>query len=198
MSAGSSKRVIGVLLAAGRGRRMNGAKQFEPWPTPQGTLPLVCAAYDAIQTACDKMLVVLGHRASEVSELLGDRTFQRVESDPDAPMFDSIAVGLRAAQEIDKSAAVLLHLGDHPEVAPNTLRIIIETASRDPELAVMPEYQGKGGHPVLISPTVRDQVLSANCPQGLKQFWRENPQLCQRIAVDDPCVVQDIDYPRNS
>ena len=63
-------RILGVLLAAGRGRRMGGAKQFQPWPTVSGSQPLVAASFDAVCGVCDEMIVVLGHRAEEVAALL--------------------------------------------------------------------------------------------------------------------------------
>ena len=96
---------------------MGGKKQLTPWPTADGTKPLVAAAYDAIRPICDEMVVVLGHDADAVAAALGDRPFHRAESDPDAPMFESIRAGLRAALRIDSNATVVLQPGDHPEVA---------------------------------------------------------------------------------
>ena len=64
-----------MLLAAGRGRRLGGGKQFYPWPTAEGEKPLVAAAFDAVTSACDAMIVVLGHRAAEVTTALGERQF---------------------------------------------------------------------------------------------------------------------------
>src|SRR3954468_6219768 len=121
MSAASDCRRIGVILAAGRGGRMGGKKQLTPWPTWAGTIPLVAAAYDAIRPVCDEMVVVLGHAIDEVAAALGARAFHQAESDPHAPMFDSIRAGLRRAQRLNPTAAILLQPGDHPEVALSTL-----------------------------------------------------------------------------
>src|SRR4051812_22111033 len=84
MSAANHNRRIGVILAAGRGGRMGGRKQLIPWPTSAGTIPLVAAAYEAIRSICDEMVVVLGHDADAVALALGDRPFHRIESDPGA------------------------------------------------------------------------------------------------------------------
>jgi molybdenum cofactor cytidylyltransferase len=194
MSNQNRPRLVGVLLAAGRGRRMNGAKQFEPWPSSQGTKPLVAASYDAVQPVCDDMIVVLGHRASEVVELLAERTFQSVISDADAPMFESIRTGLRTACSLDSNASVLLHLGDHPEVAITTLQFLIEASQSDRDRAVLPVYRGQGGHPVLIPPRVIQLILAAEGSEGLRRYWIDHPELCQRINVDDKSSIQDVDY----
>src|SRR3954470_17692996 len=81
MPAESDDRRIGVILAAGRGGRMGGNKQLTPWPGVDGSKPLVAASYDAIHSICDDMVVVLGHIADSVVEVLGDRRFHRAESD---------------------------------------------------------------------------------------------------------------------
>lgn len=190
----TTPRILGVLLAAGRGRRMNGAKQFEPWPTAEGTKPLVAAAFDAVQQVCDEMIVVLGHRASEVADLLAGRSFHSVESDADAPMFESIRSGLRAAMSLDPRGSVLLHPADHPEVAAATLSSLMLNAYKNRQVAVLPVYRGQGGHPALIPPPVIELILAAECPQGLRQFWIDHPELCQRIDIDDPSTIRDIDY----
>src|SRR5262245_52283036 len=90
-------RCTGVILAAGRGRRIGRIKQLVEWPTTNGPKPLVAAAYDAIRPICEGMVVVLGHEADAVAAALGDRPFRRAMSDPGAPMFESIRAGLAVA-----------------------------------------------------------------------------------------------------
>lgn len=186
---------IGVVIAAGRGRRMGRTKQLVPWPTSDGTKPLVAAAFDAVQGVCGEMIVVLGHEADAVAAAIAPRSFQRVLSDPDAPMFQSIRAGLEAAADIDPDSTVVLQPGDHPQVTAATLQLLVETAARYPDRAILPEWAGHGGHPVFIPPAVVRQVLEADCPGGLRQFWIDHPELCVRLPVDDATVVRDIDTP---
>jgi molybdenum cofactor cytidylyltransferase len=186
---------IGVLLAAGRGRRMGQTKQLLSWPAATGAKPLVAAAFDALQPACSQMVVVLGHEADAVAAALANRPFHSVLSDPDAALFDSIRAGLRRAQSLNAAACVLLHPADHPEVSPNTLDAMLTANSQTPDVAIVPEFAGRGGHPVLLPPTLVRRLLDETCPAGLGQFWRDHPQLCRRIALDDPNVVRDVDVP---
>jgi len=186
---------IGLILAAGRGRRMGRTKQLVPWRGADREQPLVAAAYDAIRSACDEMIVVLGHEADAVAAALAERPFHRVMSDPDAPMFDSIRAGLVAASAIDSRATVVLQPGDHPEVAPATIAALMAAVATKPAQAVMPEYEGRGGHPVLIPPPVVARLLDDECPEGLARFWSAHPELCHRLATDDAGVVRDVDTP---
>ncbi len=188
-------RRIGVILAAGRGGRMGGTKQLKLWRTPTGMKPLVAAAYDAIRPICDEMIVVLGHAAHEIAAALGERPFHRVESTPDVPMFESIRAGLCAAQHVDLSAIIVLQPGDHPEVADSTLNALTDWSLQRPVQVIIPEYAGRGGHPVLIPPEICTRLIQTECSNGLGQFWVDHPELCWRIPVNDRGVVRDIDTP---
>jgi molybdenum cofactor cytidylyltransferase len=196
-AANRNRRRVGVILAAGRGRRMGGTKQLKLWPAADGPKPLICAAYDAIRPICDEVVVVLGHEADAVAGALRDRAFVRAESPAQQPMIDSIRVGLRAAAALDSNAAVVLQPGDHPEVSATTLQAIAKTASARPDQAIIAEHHGRGGHPVLIPACVAKVILASPCPEGLGQFWLDHPELCHRFAVDDASMLRDIDTPAN-
>jgi molybdenum cofactor cytidylyltransferase len=184
---------IGVILAAGRGRRMAGTKQLTYCDTSRGAKPLVAAAYDAIQPICDQLIVVLGHEAGRVAAALGRRPFLPAMANSDAPMYESIRCGLRHARGIDPDATVVLQPGDHPEVAQSTLAALVDWSLKRPVQAIIPEYRGKGGHPVVIPQPVVALLLDADCPAGLGEFWADHPELCNRVEVEDSAVVRDID-----
>jgi molybdenum cofactor cytidylyltransferase len=195
VEAMAAPRRIGVILAAGRGRRMGRTKQLVPWPGTGGPKPLVAAAFDAICGGCDSMIVVLGHEAQAVAAALGGRPFRGIPSDPDAPMMDSIRAGLNAAREIDANAVVVLQPGDQPEVSAGTLSTLADWSLRRPAQAIIPEYRDRGGHPVFIPPAVAARILKADCPTGLGDFWRAHPDLCVRVALEDPDICRDVDVP---
>lgn len=183
---------VGVLLAAGRGRRAGGSKQLHPWVTPAGVVPLVAASFDTIRPICDEMVVVLGHEASRVREALGRRSFRWVSGEPEAPMSESIRSGLRAAR--GAGTHVVLHLGDHPAVSEATLTMLRAAARSSGGCAIMPEFRGRGGHPVIIPVGVAARLIDDPLPGGVRGFWVQHPRLCRRIAVDDRGVVSDLDY----
>lgn len=186
---------IGVLLAAGRGRRMGSTKQLVPWPTAAGEIPLVVAAFEAIQPICDEFVVVLGHESDAVTVALGDRPFHEALSDPDAPMFESIRVGIRRALSFDPDATIVLHPADHPQVSHATLLTLTDWSLKRPVEAIIPEYDDRGGHPVLIPHNIAVIISGAECPDGLGQFWIDHPKLCHRVSVKDSGILRNIDTP---
>jgi molybdenum cofactor cytidylyltransferase len=174
---------------------MGRTKQLIDWRTATGTKPLIAAAYDAIRPICDDMIVVLGHEAEAVATALGSRSFHRAQSDPDAPMFESIRAGLRTAQSIDPDATIVLQPGDQPDVTHATLSALTDWSLQRPVQAIVPEYQGRGGHPALIPAAVAARILETDCPTGLADFWTANADLVVRLPVDDPTILRDIDMP---
>lgn len=192
-----SSRRIGVILAAGRGGRMGRTKQLLTWNSPDGPKPLVAAAYDAIRPICNELIVVLGHEADAVAAVLADRPFHPVMSDPHQPMFESIRAGLRAATSLDADATVVLQPGDQPEVARDTLAVLVDQSLNRPRQVIVPQWSGRGGHPVLIPNYIAKSLLDADCPQGLGEYWSTHPELCFRVPVDDPSVLRDVDTPQD-
>ena len=187
--------LIGVLLAAGRSTRMGRAKQLLPWPAVGGERPMVAAAFDAIAPACCAMVVVIGHEAEGVLAALGERTFESVRVDPAVEMLTSVKAGLATARSIHPTADVLLHLADHPEVKRETIESLVRASAQQPDRAVMPELDGRGGHPVVIPADLVSNILDFQDAGGLRQFWLENADRCVRLPLDDPGVLLDVDTP---
>ncbi len=188
---------IGVLLAAGRSRRMGRPKLLLPWPAPDGPRAVVAAAFDAIACVCREVVVVVpaGDEAlaAAIVVALGDRRFRQAVPEGDE-MIDSVRAGLLAARAIDHDADVLLQPADHPDVAPGTLAALLAGRSDD-DIAVIPEHDGRGGHPVIIPAGVFGDILSYDGPGGVRRFWQDHPDRCRRLQVDDPAVVHDVDTP---
>lgn len=191
---------VGLLLAAGRGRRMGGGKQLRDWPTPQGPTPLVVAACNVIAPICDHVFVTVGHEATAVQDVLhaglAASLLSFVRVDPDAPMFDAIVAALRVIRDGPETPArVILHPGDQPLIAPAT-RLLLDRTSRDnPDRAVMPEHNGAGGHPAIIPAAFIDRIIDYDGDGGLRRFWERNADHVLRVPVDDPFVTSDIDVP---
>jgi molybdenum cofactor cytidylyltransferase len=187
--------LIGVLLAAGRATRMGRAKQLLPWPAAGGERPMVAAAFDAIAPACCAMVVVIGHEAESVLAALAERSFESVCADSAAEMLTSVKAGLVAARSIHPTADVLLHLADHPEANRETIELLVRTSAEQPDRAVMPEFEGRGGHPVVIPAGLVSNILDFQAAGGLRQYWLDHADRCVRLAVDDRGVALDVDTP---
>lgn len=192
--------VVGLLIAAGRGRRLGGTKQLIQLQTPEGVKPLIAAAFDAIRPACREMVVVLGHEAVAIQQALKPRMFTPVLSDPDAEMLASIVAGLRRVQSIDTTAGVLLQPGDHPAVEPDTLELLHSASKTHPDRAIIPDCDGVGGHPTLMPARVIHEAIdfaASGAPGGLRMLWKRHPELCHRLPVADTSILRNLNRPED-
>jgi CTP:molybdopterin cytidylyltransferase MocA len=143
--------VVGLLLAAGAGRRMGGPKAL--LRGADGTPWVVRAARDLHAAGCDPVRVVVGAAAADVSGLLADDAAGPVDvvvaADWSQGMGASLRAGLGGLAGLAPDAlAAMVHLVDLPDVGVDVLARVASHAS--PAVLARACYGGRPGHPVLL------------------------------------------------
>jgi molybdenum cofactor cytidylyltransferase len=189
-----------VVLAAGQSRRI-GANVVKAM-LPFAGVPLLRRVVEAIQCVPEVRLtcVVTGHERAQILYALQNLDVLHVQN-PDyatGEMLSSIKTGLGCVR--GRANAVLLSLGDQPAVRPDTIRTIIRSwldADRSIRpLIVLPSYQGKHGHPILLDSRGIDEILALSGPDAtLKTYTAAHAQQTIDVPVDDPAILEDIDTP---
>ena len=142
------------------------------------------------QGGAEIVVVVLGHRADEVQETLKRRSaLFALNPDPTSEMGASIAAGIKALPECD---ATLIALVDQPAVPPNVVATLIETWQRGARM-IVPTWNGRGGHPVLVDLNFKSELLSLDSTGGLRALFEAHRNEVQRLPVDSPYVARDMD-----
>ncbi|MCM3869391.1 MAG: nucleotidyltransferase family protein [Pyrinomonadaceae bacterium] len=180
--------IAAILLAAGKSRRMGAFKPLLPFGK---TTVIRSCIQNLYQAGVEDIVVVLGHRAEELQEDLGDLKL-RFALNPNATseMGASIACGVR---EIPSDArAVLVTLTDQPAVPPDVIRAIVVEWKSGQRL-VIPEFQGRGGHPVLVDLRFREELLSLDSTGGLRSFLKGHREQVLRLPVNSPFIARDMD-----
>jgi CTP:molybdopterin cytidylyltransferase MocA len=137
---------IGLLLAAGAGRRMGRPKALVEGP--DGVPWVVSAARTLAAGGCEETVVVLGAEAEAAASALHGEPVIIVEaSDWEAGMGASLLAGLRAI-EGSTARAALVHLVDLPDVGPSVVRRIAALSA--PDILARANYGRGKGHPVLL------------------------------------------------
>jgi molybdenum cofactor cytidylyltransferase len=182
------KSCAAILLAAGQSRRMGAFKPLLPF----GNKTVIECCIDYLrQGGVETIVVVLGHRAEEVRQTLKNLpvTFA-LNPDPDSEMGASVAAGVR---ELPASAeATLIALSDHPAVSASVVSTLIETWKNGARL-VVPAWQNRGGHPVLVDLSFKAELLNLSSTGGLKALLTAHPQEVERVPVDSPFIARDMD-----
>ena len=180
--------VAGILLAAGRSRRMGAFKPLLPF----GNKTVIECCVDYLQAGgVESIVVVVGHRADEVREHLANRSLIfATNPDPDSEMGASIAVGVRELPSTCK--ATLIALVDHPAVPASVVSTLI-TAWQDGARLVIPTWQNRGGHPVLVDLNFKPDLLNLTVAGGLRGLFEARKNNVKRVPVDSPFIARDMD-----
>jgi len=141
--------VVGIVLAAGAGRRMGGPKALVGgWAGPRTPLAEVAARLH--EGGCPRVLTVIGAEADAVRVAVGDPPawLRLVEAtDWSEGLGASLRAGLRAAGD---APVALVSLVDLPDVRADVVARLLTTVPLGQRTLARAAYGGVPGHPVLI------------------------------------------------
>lgn len=157
---------------------------------PFGNKTVIECCIDSLREGgVETIVVVLGHRADDVRNKLTGVDFA-INPDPDSEMGASIAVGMaELSQDAD---ATLIALVDYPAVPGTVVSTIVEEWTKGAPI-VIPTWQGRGGHPVLVDLKFRSELLNLPASGGLRSLFESHRDGVRRVAVDSPFVARDMD-----
>ena len=171
----------GVVLAAGLATRAGGGKL---------TLALegqaiLARCLEGMYDVCARLIVVTGHRRDSLRPIL--RRYAKVEEVYNPAyargMFSSVLAGVRQV----KAGGFFLTPGDYPLIAKETYASL---AGTDGEI-VIPVFDGKRGHPLLMNSRLIPELLSCPATSTLEDFIRRRG--ASLIPVQDPGILMDVD-----
>lgn len=153
----------GLILAAGAGTRFG--EQTKQLAELQGK-PLLQHAIDAMNAALPRAVVVLGHDAEAIRAAVDFGGAQVVLCEDWAR---GQGVSLRAGvAALADAGAVAITLGDQPFITPAVITAALaELGDHD---AVRAVYDGKPGHPVVLSRRVLDAVPELEGDAGAREL----------------------------
>ncbi len=184
---GDQALTVGILLAAGGGRRMGMPKALMRDPDGGSWLLRACAALDG--GGCDRITVVLGAAAEEARRLLSEVPVDVIVApDWESGMSASLRAGLGFLVEGD---AALLHLVDLPDVGPDVVARVLAAGTGRDSLA-RATYDGVPGHPVLLGRHHWPGVLGSSVgDQGARAYLSAHPPT--EVECGDLATGHDVD-----
>ena len=199
---GQASNRCGVILAAGESSRMGRDKALLPWPPrlgesqPGGTF--LSAAIELFIPYVDMVLVVVGSNERDLAPVIyANGASLVVNPKPERGQFSSLQTGLHEVLNRGRDAAMIT-LVDRPPVKPGTIEILADAFERtfhQGKWAVVPEYQGRHGHPILAGREMIEAFLRAPSSSSARDIEHAHHEKIIYVAVDDPLIAINVDTP---
>jgi molybdenum cofactor cytidylyltransferase len=190
--------ITGVILAAGRSRRMGRSKALLHAPCGR---TFVGRLVDTLSLGGVDAPFVVGRSDDEPLRLIVESLAPRARwiENPDADtggQLSSLLAGLRKADRPGIRAVMVVPV-DAPMITADTVATLIAVFSATGAPIIRPRYQGRNGHPVVFSRAVFDEVRRADPALGAKAVLHAHHDTIVNVDVDDPGVAGDVDTPED-
>lgn len=185
---------VAIILAAGESRRIGQPKQLLPFG---GKTMLECVIDAFRSPRVDEIIVVLGHKAEEITAKIGSQAETPVpptivrNKRYQQGMFTSVQAGLRALPE--QATLVMIGLCDQPRLLPTTVEKLINEFEKKQHKILIPMYEGRQGHPLLFRAAYAKEILALDESLTLKHLLAAHAADVARLPVTDEGVLIDID-----
>jgi len=181
--------ICAIILAAGESRRMGKPKLLLPFGEKTIIETIV---NNAVQSKVDEVLVVLGSDAEKIAEKIKNSPVKiSVNSNFRQGMLSSVQWGFKSLPE--HTRAVLVMLGDQPLIPGSVINIIIHAYRQTGKGIILPVYNKKRGHPILIDIKYGDEVKGLDPDSNLRAFVHNHAEDILEVEVDTPAILRDID-----
>jgi molybdenum cofactor cytidylyltransferase len=180
---------VGILLAAGRGRRFDpgGRRNKLLQQLPDGELVVVASARNLL-SVLPRVIAVVPPNDGGVGDALRALGCEvTVCADADTGMAASLVHAIRRSLPAD---AWLVALGDMPFVKPQTIQALCDALALGAGIAA-PVMQGRRGNPVGFGARHLPSLLALQGDQGARGIIKSNP--VTEVEVTDPGIFRDID-----
>ncbi len=183
-----------MVLAAGQSRRMGQPKMALPW----GDTTVIRRVVDVLLEGGAKPVVVVSGAAEKalVDALTNAPvSIVRNENYDQGDMLGSLQCGLRQIQP--EVSAVLVALGDQPQVEPAVVALLIDAYQRQAQELIVPSYKMRKGHPWLLGRSYWAEIRGMGKDESLRDFLGRHASEIVYVNVTTSSILKDLDTPED-
>lgn len=169
----------GIILAAGLSSRAKAFKmtlEFEGKTVIENTI-------DNMLTACNRIYLVGGYQIDALKPIV--ERYHNVQLVENCDYLQGMYSSVKKALEYVNAERFFLTPGDYPLISPKVYKSLTEHTGT----VVIPTFEGKKGHPVLLDKSIRQQVMNRDDFQSLRDVICANesvlvPVGCRGVLLD--------------
>lgn len=182
-------KIYAIVLAAGESKRMGYPKMLLPF----GGMPMLERVVENIKNSrVDEILVVLGAYREKLEELVKKAGVSCcVNPEYERGMLSSVQCGFRYIPE--NAGAVLVFQGDQPLISHVVVNEVIDTYYSSGKGIVIPVYDNRRGHPLLVTGKYFNEIQKLDHGQGLRSLAENFKHDVEEVCVKEAGILRDFD-----
>lgn len=177
-----------VILAAGH---KSSTTSFQPMLPVGGTTAIKRLIITLKRAGAEPVVVITGKQGEEVEKHISKMRVicLRNEAYETAQMFDSVCMGLNYIEDLCDRVLIM------PAKVPLLLAETISRLMESEAPLACPVYEGRRGHPVMVTREWIPKLLAYRGDYGLRSFLREPEAqaVLEEIPVDDKGIIQAVE-----
>ncbi|MHA2168346.1 MAG: nucleotidyltransferase family protein [Candidatus Kariarchaeaceae archaeon] len=188
-----------IILAAGRSERFQSNKLLAKIDN-QVLIERTLQPFYQLRSKIRKILVITGTFTDELRPYIVK--FGAIEvsnTDPDQGMSSSVKVGLNSyLSDPNPDTAIFIHPADTPFVETSDLTQMIEAFEKTGSSIIIPTFEGRRGHPLLISSNIIEDVVKiSDDNEGMRGYLSDNQKEILYLPLSNEGILKDIDKPED-
>lgn len=172
---------------------MGRPKALLPW---RGGTLLEYQAASLLEGCAAEVVVVLGHEYEAIApHVAGEGVRYVVNPHYALGKTTSIKAGLHALGP--EVTDVIILAVDQPR-PPEIVARVVDSHLRTGAPVTSPRYRGRGGHPLIFSAALRDELAAITEEnQGVRAVFRAHTDDVNEVHIDDPVIRLDLNTPED-
>lgn len=185
------KEIWAIILAAGASTRMKQQKLLLPF---NGKTIIETVVENVARSVSSNILVVLGSHREQIQEQLVNSAVKiGVNENYMDGMLSSAICGFRALP--GEAKAALIFLADQPQIPAQVTDLVIKAWIESGKGIVIPTFNGRRGHPVLIETRYKADIERLDPEKGLRVLSEKFKNDVFEVECSIPEILRDIDTP---
>ncbi|HUS18735.1 MAG TPA: nucleotidyltransferase family protein [Terriglobales bacterium] len=190
----ASRSYAAVILAAGTSTRMGKDKALLDWYGKT----FLTATIESLTPFSQLVIVVGGENSESLKPSVWAQSAYLVTNPrPQLGQFSSLQIGLQEVLNRGRDAAIITHV-DRPPASPGTiqaLQVAFGSAANTGKWAVVPQFGGKHGHPIVVGREMMEAFLKSDPTTTARDVEHANQERIVYLPIDDPNVVTNVNTP---
>ena len=179
--------ISAILLAAGQSKRMKGENKM--LKKIQGVPLLERSVKNVLASNVDELIIVLGYQKKIVEKIIDKNVKIKLVFNKNfkSGIASSIKIGLKSLAQ--NTEGFFICLADMPMIKANIYNQLIKFKLKND--IVVPVCNGKRGHPVLFSISMKEKVMKVEGDMGAKNILAMDENKILNLEIKDQSIMKD-------